>query len=407
MKLNTRIQLSTMMFLQFFIWGTWYVTMGTYLFKIDFDGLDVGQAYSAIPIGAIISPFFIGMIADKYFPAERVLAVMHLVGGAIIYWASTIQSSDYFFWVLLLYSLCYMPTLALVNAICFNQMKDPGIEFPNVRVLGTIGWIAAGMMVGFLKIEETNLPLRIASLISVLMGFYAFSLPKTPPKSKDSRVTMSDILGLEALKLMKERSFAIFVISSLLISIPLAFYYAFANPFLNEAGMENAAGKMTLGQWSEIGFMILMPFFFARLGVKKMLLIGMLAWALRYVLFAFGNNESLVLMFYLGILLHGICYDFFFVTGQIYVDKKAPKAIQAAAQGFITLITYGIGMLIGSWVSGFVVDYYTVDEVRQWRFIWYFPAIMALVVSVLFWLLFKEKESEVGVNQPSELSEVG
>lgn len=405
MKLNTRIQLSAMMFLQFFIWGTWYVTMGTYLFEIGFDGLDVGQAYSAIPIGAIISPFFIGMIADKYFPAEKVLAAMHFIGGAVIYWVSTIQTSEYFFWVLLIYSLCYMPTLALVNAICFNQMKDPGIEFPNVRVLGTIGWIAAGMMVGFLKVEETNLPLRIASLISVLMGFYALSLPKTPPKSRDAKVTAADILGLEALKLMKERSFAIFVISSLLISIPLAFYYAFANPFLNDAGMENAAGKMTLGQWSEIGFMILMPFFFARLGVKKMLLIGMLAWGARYVLFAFGNNDSLVIMFYLGILLHGICYDFFFVTGQIYVDRKAPKAIQAAAQGFITLITYGVGMLIGSWISGFVVDYYTVEEIRQWRPIWYVPAVMAVVVSLLFWLLFREKEDQVPASQPAELSE--
>ena len=407
MRLTTRIQLSTMMFLQFFIWGTWYVTMGTYLFNIGFSGVDVGQAYSAIPIGAIISPFFIGMIADKYFPAEKVLAAMHLIGGAIIYWVSTIGSSEYFFWVLLLYSLCYMPTLALVNAICFNQMKDPGIEFPNVRVLGTIGWIAAGLMVGFLKVEETNLPLQIASLISVLMGLYAFFLPKTPPKSRDAKVTVADILGLEALKLMKEKSFAVFIISSLLISIPLAFYYSFTNAFLNEAGMENAAGKMTFGQGSEIVFMVLMPFFFARLGVKKMLLIGMVSWAIRYVLFALGNNESLVFMFYLGILLHGICYDFFFVTGQIYVDKKAPKAIQAAAQGFITLVTYGFGMLIGSWISGFVVDYYTVDEVRQWRPIWYFPAIMAIVVSLLFWLLFKEKENKVAVSQPTQLSEVG
>lgn len=407
MRLNTRIQLSAMMFLQFFIWGTWYVTMGTYLFDIGFSGVDIGQAYSAIPIGAIISPFFIGMIADKYFPAEKVLAVMHFIGGAILYWVSTIGTSEYFFWVLLLYALCYMPTLALVNAICFNQMKDPGVEFPNVRVLGTIGWIAAGMLIGFLKIEESNLPLRIASLISVLMGVYALSLPKTPPKSRDEKVTVSDILGLEALKLMKEKSFAVFIVSSLLISIPLAFYYAFANPFLNEAGMENAAGKMTLGQWSELGFMILMPFFFARLGVKKMLLIGMLSWALRYVLFAMGNNDSLVFMFYLGILLHGICYDFFFVTGQIYVDKKAPKAIQAAAQGFITLITYGVGMLIGSWISGYVVDYYTVDEVRQWAPIWYFPAIMAVVVSVLFWLLFREKEEPVATSQPTQLSEAG
>ncbi|MDN5215617.1 nucleoside permease [Fulvivirgaceae bacterium BMA12] len=402
MRPAIRIQLSVMMFLQFFIWGTWFVTMGTYLFKIGFDGLEVGQAYSAIPIGAIISPFFIGMIADKYFPAEKVLAAMHLIGGTILYWVSTIVSPNYFFWVLLLYALCYMPTLALVNAICFNQMKDPGKQFPYVRVLGTLGWIIASGMISKLYLEDTSVPLKIAASVSVLMGLFSFSLPKTPPKSKGEKVTIANILGLEALKLMKEKSFAIFVISSLLISIPLAFYYNFTNAFLNEAGMETAALKMTLGQLSEVLFMFLMPVLFLRLGVKKMLLIGMIAWVVRYGLFAFGNNESLVFMFYIGILLHGICYDFFFVTGQIYVDKKAPKAIQASAQGFITLVTYGVGMLIGSWVSGFVVEYYTYGESHAWRSIWYFPAIMALIVSLLFWVLFKEKDNQVSASQDNQ-----
>ncbi len=402
MRLTIRIQLSVMMFLQFFIWGTWFVTMGTYLFKIGFDGLDVGQAYSAIPIGAIISPFFIGMIADKYFPAEKVLAAMHLIGGAILYWVSTIVSPNYFFWVLLLYALCYMPTLALVNAICFNQMKDPGKQFPYVRVLGTLGWIIASGLISKLYLEDTSVPLKMAAGVSVLMGLFSFSLPKTPPKSKGEKVTIANILGLEALKLMKEKSFAIFVISSLLISIPLAFYYNFTNAFLNEAGMETAALKMTLGQLSEVLFMFLMPVLFLRLGVKKMLLIGMMAWVVRYGLFAFGNNESLVFMFYIGILLHGICYDFFFVTGQIYVDKKAPKAIQASAQGFITLVTYGVGMLIGSWVSGFVVEYYTYGESHAWRSIWYVPAIMALIVSLLFWLLFKEKDNKTSPGQDTQ-----
>ncbi|MDH3650290.1 MAG: nucleoside permease [Saprospiraceae bacterium] len=399
---RTRIQLSVMMFFQFFVWGAWYVTMGTYLLSIDFDGLAVGAAYSTVNWAAILSPFFIGMVADRFFSAEKVLGVMHLLGAGLLWYVASLTTPGPFFWVLLAYALLYMPTLALANAISFYQMESPEKEFPGIRVLGTIGWIVAGVVVGIAipeltgnYIEDTAVPFKIGAVVSLFLGVYSFFLPNTPPKSTGKKVTVSDVLGLDALKLMKDRSFAIFIISSLLISIPLAFYYSFANPFLNEMGMENTAGKMTLGQVSEIVFMLLMPFFFARLGVKKMLLIGMLAWLGRYLLFAYGNNEELVLMYYLGIVLHGICYDFFFVTGQIYVDETAPKEIQASAQGFITVVTYGIGMLIGSWTSGWVVDQYSLTEnetvVRLWPQIWWVPAIMAAVVSVLFALFFKEQ----------------
>ncbi len=392
MENNIRVRLSIMMFVEFFVWGTWYVTLGTYLSKIGFSGLETGKVYSAIPIGAIVSPFFIGLIADKYFSAEKVLAVMHLIGGLILIWVSSITSSGYFFWVLLLYAMCYMPTLALVNTICFHQMQEPGKEFPKVRVLGTIGWIIAGIIISSLKIEDENTPLLIAAGISMIMGLYSFFLPSTPPKSKNEKVTVAELLGLRAIKLMQKRSFAIFVISSLLISIPLTFYYVFTNPFLNDLGMENAAGKMTLGQVSEILFLLLMPLFFARLGVKKLLLVGMLAWFVRYLLFAFGNNQELVFMLYIGIILHGICYDFFFVTGQIYVDKKAPKSIQASAQGFITLVTYGLGMLIGSWVAGYIVDSFTVDAKIYWAKIWLVPAVMSIVICIGFWLFFNDSD---------------
>ena len=392
-----RLQLSVMMFLQFFIWGAWCVTMGTYLGKIGFQGMEIGNAYSTTAWAAMISPFFVGMIADRFFAAEKVLGLLHIAGGVLLYAASKAVQPAAFFWVLLLYTLCYMPTLALTNAVSFEAMKNPAREFPGIRVLGTIGWIAAGWLIGLLKLEATAVPMRIAAGTSLVMGIYCFFLPHTPPKASGKRVTVRDILGLDALKLMKEPSFAVFMISSLLICIPLAFYYNFTNIFFNESGMVNAAGKMTFGQMSEVFFMLVMPFFFVRLGVKKMLLAGMLAWMARYALFAFGNNTALVSMFYGGILLHGICYDFFFVTGQIFVDKKAPESLRASAQGFIAFMTLGVGMWIGAKVSGWVVQHYQLMDQAQkevighhWKQIWIAPAVMAAVVAVLFAILFRD-----------------
>lgn len=392
MTLKVRSQLWVMMFIEFFIWGVWFVTMGTYLNKIGFKGIDIGNAYSTACWAAIISPFFIGMIADRFFAAEKVLGVMHILGAVLIYWASTVTTPGAFFWVLLAYTLCYMPTIALVNSVSFFQMEDPGKQFPPIRVWGTIGWIVAGWIVGFMKVEDTSTPLVIGAVASLVMGVYCFFLPHTPPKAKGQKVTVGEIIGIKTLQLMKDRSFAVFIVSALLICIPLAFYYNFTNMFLNELGVEKAAVKMTLGQISEVFFMLIMPFFFARLGVKWMLITGMLAWAARYFLFASGNNQALVWMLYAGIILHGVCYDFFFVTGFIYTDKVAPKEIQSSAQGFIALITYGVGMLIGSWISGWVVDIYAGTGGHNWSGIWFVPAIMAVVITILFGLMFKDKK---------------
>jgi nucleoside transporter len=401
-----RARLSLMMFLQFFIWGAWFVTLGTYLLQgLQFTGTQTAQAYSTMPWGAIVAPFLVGMVADRFFAAERVLAVLHLAGAGLLYLASTITEPAAVFWVLLGYALCYNPTLALVNAVSFYQMTSPEKQFPSVRVFGTLGWIVAGFAVGLLlprwlghSVEATELPLRIAAGCSVLLGLFSVALPHTPPKSLGHKVTVRDVLGLDALSLMKDRSFAVFVAGSLLICIPLAFYYGFTNPFLNEKGVSGVAWKMTLGQMSEVVFMLVMPFFFVRLGVKWMLIVGMLAWAGRYLLFAFGNPDELIFMYYLGILLHGICYDFFFVTGQIYVDKTARKSIQASAQGFITLITYGVGMLIGNWVAGPIVDRNAstlgATVSHDWTTIWLWPAAMAAVVIVLFALLFRERRGQ-------------
>jgi len=394
MGTKIRLQLSTMMFFQFFVWGTWYVTMGTYLFKVGFSGIEIGAAYSTINWGAIVSPFFVGIIADRFFSAQKVMAAIHLTGAVILFYLANITDPSIFFWTLLLYSLLYMPTLALANAICFHQMESPEKEFPSVRVLGTIGWIAAGLLLGFLQLEDANIQFILGAGSSVLLGLYALSLPDTPPKGKKNRPTIGDILGLDAAVMFKDRSFVIFTISALLISIPLAFYYSFTNPFFNEMGLENAAGKMTLGQVSEIVFLLLMPLFFVRLGVKKMILVGMIAWAIRYVLFVYGNSEELVWMYYLGIILHGVCYDFFFVTGQIYVDNAAPKHLQASAQGLITLLTYGLGMLIGSWTSGWYVDLNTLEDgSHDWTIIWWMPAIMAVVVTLLFMQFFHDNKN--------------
>jgi nucleoside transporter len=393
---SVRARLAAMMFLQFFVWGAWFVTLSTYLGQgLGFAGTDIGRAYTTMPWGAIVAPFVVGMIADRFFAAERVLGVLHLVGALLLWTASSATDPGTLFWVLLGYALCYNPTLALVNAISFNQMTSPEKEFPAIRVFGTVGWILAGLVVGFLKLEATATPLKIAAVCSAVLGVFSFVLPHTPPKSLGRKVTVRDVLGLDALQLLKERSFFVFVLGSLLVCIPLSFYYSFTNLFLNEQGVVNAAGKMTLGQASEVFFMLVMPFFFVRLGVKKMMLVGMLAWSARYLLFAFGNSAELVGMFYLGILLHGICFDFFFVTGQIYVDNTAPKSIQASAQGFITLVTYGVGMLIGAEISGRVVESYQVMEAgkivgHQWTPIWIVPAAMAFGIVLLFAALFRD-----------------
>jgi len=403
MPTTIRIKLSVMMFLEYFVWGAWYVTLGTWLgTALHFSGQQIGLAAGTTAIGAMVSPFIVGMIADRFFATERVLSALHIAGGVLLFVTSGQQHFAPFYVLLLLYALCYMPTMALTNSLSFRQMQDPGAQFGAVRVLGTAGWIVAGLVIGFLKLEPTAVPMRIAAIASLVLGLFCLALPHTLPLGKRKKVTARDVLGLDALALLKDRSFAIFALSSFLICIPLQFYYAFTNPFLNEIGVTNAAGKMTMGQMSEVFFMLLIPWFFRRLGVKYMLALGMLAWVCRYALFATGNNTNLVWMLYLGILMHGICYDFFFVTGQIYVDQQASDAVRAAAQGFITFVTYGFGMAIGSWVSGKVVDMFRVSGAtlqHSWRSIWIVPASASLGVLLLFLLLFKQSRAVASHSQ--------
>ncbi len=404
-----RTRLSALMFVQYFVYGSWLVTMGTYMGQgLGFDGTQIGLVYSTPALAAMVSPFFVGMIADRFFATERVIAALHLA-AAVLLWLATRQTEFWgFYAAMLAYTLAYMPTLALANSLSFDHMREPARDFPRVRVLGTIGFIAVGLIIGQLRIEASATPLLIGAGASVVLALYALTLPHTPPHAAGRPLSVRDVLGLDALALLRDRSFAVFVLGSFLLCIPLQFYYGFANLFLNEVGMEAPASKMTLGQMSEIGFMVLMPWFFVRLGVKRMLLVGMLAWAARYVLFAYGDAGALVWMLYLGILLHGICYDFFFVTGQIYVDQRADVRIRAAAQGFIAFVTLGAGQFVGSLLSGWVVQRNTLPGgTHDWTAVWLVPAVGALGVLLLFALLFRPSPSRPAaavVDEPAPLS---
>ena len=401
------MQLSAMMFLQFFIWGGWFVTLGTFLggTPIFASEAEKSMAFSTQSWGAIIAPFIIGLIADRFFNAERILGVLHLAGAGLMYLMSQTTDFSTFYPYVLGYMILYMPTLALVNSVAFRQMNDPSKQFPPIRVSGTVGWVVAGLVISYIfawdspegiakgMLQNTFLMTAVAS---GLLGLFSFTLPKTPPAvAKGTKVTLSDILGLEALKLLKDRNFAIFFFSSVLICIPLAFYYQQTNPFLTEIGVSNATGKMTIGQISEVLFMLLLPIFLKKYGIKKTLLLGMAAWAIRYVLFAFGNADSGVFMLLVGIALHGICYDFFFVSGQIYTDSKAGKQYQSAAQGMITLATYGVGMLVGFWAAGKITEMYKIAEKQHdWETIWLLPAGFAVLVFLIFFFSFKNETVE-------------
>ena len=404
MKNRVRTQLCFMMFLEFFIWGAWFVTLGTFLgnnLKAD-DG-QIALAFSTQSWGAIIAPFVIGVIADRYFNAERILGILHLLGAGLMYTMYSTTEFSFFYLLVLGYMILYMPTLALVNSVSFNQMKNPAKEFSMVRVFGTLGWIIAGLSISYIfswdqdvnigkgLLKNTFLMTAIASLI---LGAFSFTLPKTPPRAKKSeKLSIKEILGLDSLTLFKDKNFLIFFISSVLICIPLAFYYQNTNPFLVEVGMQNPTGKMTLGQLSEIVFMLLLPYFFTRFGFKKTILVAMAAWVVRYILFAFGDVGELGFMLLTGIALHGICYDFFFVSGQIYTDSKAGEKFKSSAQGLITLATYGIGMLIGFWVAGKISTIYTLNDGKHaWDIIWLYPAGFALAVFILFVIFFKTEE---------------
>ena len=392
MKSTVKFQLIAMMFLMFFSWGAWYGQMSKYLLTtLDATGDQVGNAYTTFSIAAIFAPFFVGLIADRFFSAQKVMGFLNILGGVILYFLSQTKDPEIFFWYILAYTLCFAPNLALSNSIAMNQMQNPEKEFPAIRVTGTIAWIVVTNIIGFLALGDNVAIFQIAMYSSFALGIYAFFLPDTPPKA-DKNASIGQIIGLDALKLFKDRSFLIFFISSILICIPLSFYYAMANPSLTDSHMTNVENKMSLGQASEVIFMLLIPLAFIRLGVKKMLIVGLVAWIIRFLCFGYGDGIQSEWILYIGIVLHGVCFDFFFVTGQIYTDQKAGEKIKNSAQGLITLATYGVGMGIGSKLSGIVLDMYTSGGVHDWKSVWMVPAAIAALVLILFVLFFSEKK---------------
>jgi len=400
MPIADRIRLSVMMFLNYVIWGSWYVTLGAYLtINLKFTGTQAGAVFGTTAVACIISPFFVGLIADRFFASERVLAALHLLGAVLLFFVTKATTFGPVYGLMFIYCLCYFPTIALTNSLTLQHLKDPGRDFPLIRVFGTLGWIAIGVTIGRLGVETSTVPFMLAAGASLAMSVFSLTLPHTPPPSKGQPVTLRRILGLDALVMLKRPSFAVFAIASILACIPLTFYFSFTNAYLNELHVSNAAGKMALGQASEVIMMLLMPLILRRATVRGILIMGLLAWSVRYLLLAYGNPFGGVWMFYVAILLHGICYDFFFMTGQLYTDQEAPANLRSAAQGLITFLTYGAGMLIGSLTAGGAVDYFTHTAggvvVRNWQSFWISSAMSAFFILLLIAVFFRNKSKIV------------
>ena len=394
-----RAKLSVMMFGQYFVWGAWWVTLGAYMNTIGFDAI-IGTTYSVQGWAAIVTPIVFGVVADKYLNAEKLFSLLHFIGAGLIFWLSTITGSPaLFFGVALAYMLCYMPTIPLSNTIAFSTLDNVERQFPAIRVLGTVGWIVAGLAIGYFALEQTRVPMVIAAAASLALAAFGFALPKTPPQGKSGGAELLEQTGLDMFRRVRDRSFWVFIAASLLICIPLAFYYAYTNTFLVEVGVRGAAAVQSLGQVSEIAFLLLLPFFFARFGIKWVLVVGMTAWAVRYVAFAYGidaGGAPVMALLLFGIILHGVCYDFFFVAGQIYVDKKLPPEMRARAQSFLSLVTLGLGTVIGANIANAIYVANTVSaDTHEWRTIWLIPAGLALVVAIAFAFAFKERDVHV------------
>jgi nucleoside transporter len=396
MPISLKARLCLMMFLNYVIWGAWYVTIGTYLsVTLKFTGTQTGAVFGTTALASMITPFFIGLIADRFFATEKVMAVLHLMGAVILYFVTRATSFGAVYALMLVYCLCYFPTIGLTNSLALRQLTDAGGEFPFIRMFATIGWIAIGQTIGNMGVETTATPFLLASAASVVMSAYCLTLPHTPPAGKGVKITAGSLIGLDALVMLKKRPYLVFAIASVLACIPLTFYFVFTNTYLNEVGVVNAAGKMTLGQVSEVGVMLLMPFIFRRITVRGVLMLGLACWSLRYGLLAYGNAGAGVWMFYLAILLHGFCFDFFFMTGQLYTDQEAPSHLRGTAQGFLTFLTYGVGMFIGSLLSGVALDFFTTTSggtvTHNWTSFWLVCSAGAAVILILVALFFQTR----------------
>ena len=396
MAFSLKARLCLMMFLNLVIWGSWYVTLNTYLtVTLKFTGTQAGAVFGTTALASMITPFFMGLIADRFLDTEKLLAILHLIGAAVLYSVTRVTDFTSVYALMLLYCLCYFPTIALTNSLTLRQLTDAGGEFPFIRMFGTIGWIAIGLTIGSLGVEATSTPFLLAAGVSLVMSAFCLTLPHTPPQGKGQKITVGALLGLDALVMLKKRPYLVFVIASILACIPLTFYFSFTNVYLNEIGVVNAAGKMTLGQVSEVGVMLLMPLIFRRITVRGVLVLGLACWSLRYGLLAYGNPGAGMWMFYVAIALHGFCYDFFFVTGQLYTDQEAPAHLRGTAQGFLTFLTYGVGMFVGSLLSGVSLDFFTTTTgntvTHNWQSFWLGCAGGAFAILLMIALFFQTR----------------
>ncbi len=391
------VRLWIMVFLHYFVWGAWYVTMGTYATKtLGFTGGQVGLAYGTTAVGAMVSPFIMGIVADRFFATQRILAFLHLVGAGLLYWVSISKSFGSFYPILVAYTITYMAGHGLTSTLTLHHSKNPAKEFPIVMLMASVGWIAAGLAVSWLQFEDNAGMFRLAAGAAFVMGLYSLTLPHTPPKAAGTPATLGSLLGFDALKLMRDRSFATFMICSFLICVPLSFYFSSMSVFMNELDIPNAAAKLTLGQVSDVVFLLLLPAILLRIGAKGILMLGIAAWAVRFGLFGmFSQSPSALWMLFTGILVHGMCYDFIFVMGRMYVDQRAGEDIRGAAQGLHAIVTLGLGMFVGSWLSGVVVEHYVKGTTHNWQAIWLIPAAMSAVMVVVFGLFFKESRPSI------------
>lgn len=388
------LRLAFQLFLQFFIWGSYFVTLGTYLLKtLHFNGQEVGLVYGSTAIAAMFSPFLLGVLADRHFATERLLALLNFSGALLMLSASYFDTFWPFYLVILLYTFTYMPTFSLNAALCFHHLQRPTRDFPRVRSLGTFGWITAGLLVGYLNVEKQVIPMYISAGASLLAAAYSLTLPKTPPQG--NRTSLRDWIGPEVRKLFRDPSFTLLMLIMVLVSIPIAFYYSFVNPYLNEIGVENAAGKMSLGQISEIFFMLILPWFINRFGLKVTIFIGLFTWGARYLLFSYAGSSEMIWLIYPAISLHGLAFVFSNLSVQIYLNERVPVSLRSTAQGFYTFLTLGLGTLIGSFLAGNVVTYFTTPSNEfLWQKIWYVPSGIGILVAFYFLLRFNAKRAQ-------------
>lgn len=393
--LHTRLhlRLSVLMFLQFFIWGGWMVTMGTYLLEtLHFSGRQVGMVYATTAIAATVTPLWLGVLADRFFASEKLLSVLHLLGAGLLFWASYVPTFTLFYPLILLYTFCYLPTFSLSNALCFHHLERPAREFPAIRAWGTIAWIVVSVLLSYLAIEAQALPLRISAASSLLQAAYCLTLPHTPPQPGAAR-SLASLRGPEVRLLLNDRSFVVLIISLALICIPSAYYYSFVNPFLNEIGWQNAAGKMSIGQGVELIVILAMPWFFSHWRFRSIIFVGLLVWGLRYTWFALADTASGEWLLYAGVAVQGFAYCFTSLAAQLYIDSRVPPHLKSTAQGFIAFLTLGLGAFVGSYIAGETVSYFArPDGTHHWPAIWALPAAVGGLVALGFLMGFKNRE---------------